>query len=192
MSGTWASGWALNDIVTAGEFAKGVGCVADTTLGIAAASFDFTSLPSTYAHLIIVLYARGDLAATTVNVFARFNNDNTANYDYQQTSASAAATTVSESFGQTSMFVGNCAGSTAGANLFGHLDILTSNYANASNNKLARALWAQKIGTASGNLQAGAVTSFWRSNAAINRITLLPGTGNFVAGSRCSIYAMGA
>ena len=32
----------------------------------------------------------------------------------------------------------------------------------------------------------------WRSTAAINRVTVFPATGNFIAGTRLTIYGMGA
>lgn len=192
MPGTWASGWITGDVVTAAEFKKGVGCVADTTLGASAASIDFTSLPTTYAHLLVVVYARSDRAATLDTVGGRFNGDSAANYDYQYAGGSGATTSAAESLGATSFYVGDMPGNTAGANLFSTSVFTVSHYAGSSNNKSTVGHNLVKIGTASGNLSARVIGGAWRSSAAINRITLVSVLGNFVAGTRASVYVFGA
>lgn len=192
MSGTWTTDWATNDVVTAAEFRKSMGCVADSTLVGSAASIDFTGIPTTYAHLMIVVYARGDTAASSTNLLARLNNDSAANYDNQFLSSQAAVSTASESLAATALTCGAIPAATAGANLFGQAEILVAHYAGAANNKSTRTVWGMKIGTASTNLNVGDNTGFWRSSAAINRVTLFPAAGNFVAGTRVSIYVMGS
>ncbi len=84
--------------------------LADTTLGVAAASIDFTSIPQTFAHLMLALYGRGDTAVVNQFVRIRFNNDSGANYDYQEIHAAAAAVTASEGLAQTSAVAGVCPG----------------------------------------------------------------------------------
>lgn len=192
MTGTWASGWATGDIVTAAEFKKGVGAIFDTTLGGAAANIDVTSISATYAHLLLTLYSRSDAATALVAGLMRFNGDSAANYDYQYVQGQAATASAAESFGASSLTIGNIAGNTAGANLFGTQEIFIPHYAGASNNKGFIALSANKIGVATTNITVNLFGGSWRSNAAINRITLLPGSGSFMAGTRLTIYAMGA
>jgi hypothetical protein len=57
--------------VTAAEFRKSMGCVADSTLGIAAASFDFTGLPTTYAHLMVVISGSATTRPSRPTAFLR-------------------------------------------------------------------------------------------------------------------------
>lgn len=192
MTGTWATDWATNDVVAASEFRKSLGCVYDSTLGVAAATIDITPIPITYAHLLVVLYGRGDTAAASTTVLMRFNADSAANYDYQLMFASAATASASETFGSTSVPVGTLEAATAGANLFSMAEIVIPHYANAANNKTARSISCSKTGTSTGNLQALSAAMFWRSSAAINRLTFLPAAGNFAAGTRCSVYVMGS
>lgn len=192
MPATWTSGWASGDIVTAAEFTKGMGAIYDTTLTGVAANVDVTGIVGTYAHLRVVTYARSDLAAGNSSINLRFNNDTAANYDIQYSGASTGTPAAFETFAATSIQVGTIPANTAGANLFGAAIIDIPHYAGSANNKVTVAKSSHKQGVAVGNLQAAVFAGFWRSNAAINRITFLPGGGNFQIGTRITIYASGS
>lgn len=192
MTGTWATDWATNDVVTAAEFRKSMGCVFDSTLGVSAATIDITPIPTTYAHLLVDMYLRGDTAATSTVVLVRLNGDSGANYDVQTVNGSAAAVTAAEAFAQTSMNLFSCPANTAPANVFGGSTLTLHNYGQATNNKELTSEANLKLSTASGGLTRAAACGFWRSNAAVNRITILPTAGNFVAGSRVSVYVLGS
>lgn len=192
MTGTWPASWATGDVVLASEFKKGIGAIADTTLGGSAANVDLTSIVGTYAHLLIIVYARGDTAAASTGLNMQFNGDTAANYDYQQLVGSAAAVVTSENFAQVRISHGQIPANTAGANLFNASVIFIPHYAGSTNNKVALSMTSLKTGTASGNILNYLNGGFWRSNAAITRVTLIPATGNFVAGTRVSLYGMGA
>ena len=182
---------ATGDLIAAAQLNGLPVRIADTTVaGASVASIDFTSIPSVYAHLLIVAYLRSAIVGTADSVFVRLNNDSGANYDHQHLYGSAATATASETFGGTQVVAGECPGSTAGANLFGQLDIWLPHYVNAANNKVLRSFSAHKIGTASGNLKALNVAGFWRSNAAISRVTLLASGGNLEIGSRATLYGL--
>lgn len=194
MPATWAADWSVGDVVTKTEFRKSLGCVADSTLGVAAASFDFTGLPTTYAHLMIVCQLRGDTVATTVDAYARFNGDTAANYDWQYVRASAAAVTAAESFASatTGLYLGSASAASATASVASVHMIDVPNYGGTTFNKATHTRTAIKLGTSTTNLNAFELGGFWRSTAAINRITVFPVSGNFAAGSRCSVYVMGS
>lgn len=192
MTGTWPTGWATGDIETAAEFKKGIGSISDTTLGGSAANIDITSISATYAHLLVVAYTRGDAAAASTGLRLQFNGDTAANYDSQSLTGNAALTIAGEAFGLTVLGAGSIPANTAGANLFSANVLFIPHYAGAANNKVCLALNSLKVGTTTGLLFSIFQHGFWRSNAAINRITFLPTTGNFVAGTRITIYGMGA
>lgn len=141
---------------------------------------------------MLSIYARGDAAAGVENVVVQFNGDAAANYDTQDLRGNAAATSASEAFAGSSIIVGLCPAATAGANLFSTIEAFIPNYAGSTNNKQVVSISASKSGTTTGNLFVDIFGGSWRSNAAINRITILPASGNFVAGSRVTLYAMGA
>jgi hypothetical protein len=171
---------------------KGIGAISDTTLGGSAANVDITSISATYAHLLIVTYARGDAAAAGTNLNLRFNGDAAANYDWQTLSASAAVINAAEAFAQAQITLGLMPAISAGANLFNAQCFFIPHYAGSANNKLALAITSYKSGTTTGLMANTLAGGFWRSAAAINRITLLPAAGNFVAGTRVSLYGMGS
>src|SRR5437879_836374 len=70
--------------------------LADTTLGVAAATIDFLSIPATFAHLLLELYGRGDTALTAANVNIRFNGDSAANYHWQNLDGGGATAQASD------------------------------------------------------------------------------------------------
>jgi hypothetical protein len=181
---------ATGELITAAQLNGLPVMIANSTLSGDAANIDFTSIPSHYAHLMVVCYARGDTAATTTNLLVRFNNDSGGNYDYQRVSGVAAAATAGESFAQTSCLVAAIPANTADANLFGATTFDVPHYANTANNKDLSSQYANKITTTTGNLNVSAVAGFWRSSAAITRITLLPAAGNLRSGSRATLYGL--
>lgn len=165
--------------------------VGDTEVTVAAASIAFTSIAADWRHLLLVVYARGDTAAITTQLQARLNADSAANYDHQAGNFGAAAATAAETFAATSMQFGTMPAGTAGADLFsGHVVVLP-HYASARN-KMAVGFAGRKSGTATGNMSWHAYAGFWRSNAAITQVTLLPGAGNFDVGTVATLYGMGS
>ena len=160
-----------------------------TLLTAAAASFDFTGIPATFAHLMVIGYLRGANAAGLITILQRFNNDSAANYDWQNLGGSGAAASGFESFATTGGF-DTAPAATAPANLFATVRLVIPHYANTANNKAIVRSREAKTGTSSLSLAAGPSAGFWRSNAAINRVTILPAAGNWAAGSAATILAL--
>lgn len=192
-TGTWALGWATNDVVSAAEFAKGVGCIYDTT-SAGAASIDATSLVGTYAHLLVIAYLRSDTAAQSTGVIVRLNNDSGANYGSQHAFASGVTASSTSSITDTSLFGGVSVvpGASSPASGLGALVIVIPHYAGTANFKSATMDGGFACGSATTDNRVSAAAGIWRSAVAVNRITVSLGAGNIVSGSRLSIYAMGA
>ncbi len=182
---------AMWDTYIKDNFNTGIPVVlGNTTLGANAASIDFTGIPPDWAHLLVVAYLRGDVGAVATPINVRFNSDTGNNYDRQYDLGTGSTASAGESFAQTWAQVGNCAGGNAGANLFGALTLDIPFYSQASNNKVISSSWAGKWGTSSGNMESGMMSAFWRSSAAITTVSLMPTSGNFVSGSRVTLYGM--
>lgn len=193
MTNTWATGFQSGPpAVTAAEFAKGVGAIYNTTVGAPAASVDITGIVSNYAHLLIIAYLRGDAALTSLNPLIRFNNDSSAIYDWQNLDGAGATASASTAAAQTSGRLGYAPGSTATADVFGLVTAVIPHYAGSLDQKVYGSEYFHKHGTASGSMFTGKMAGFWRSAAAINRVTLIPSSGNWDIGSRVTVYAMGA
>lgn len=197
MSGTWASDWVTGDVVVASEFRKSLGCVSDTTLAIATASFDITGLPTTYAHLRVVCQVRGDTAATAVTVRMRMNNDSTAVYDSETSAAvGGSALSGSEALAATSASLGDVPAATASSGVPGQVVVDISNYGGVVFASKPWTCQSHRIATkaTTGNIVAGFSGGSWNAAvaAAISRLTIFPSSGNFAIGSRCSVYVMGS
>jgi len=167
--------------------------IADTILGASAASIDFTSIPQTFAHLLLVVQARGDAVATNVDLFARCNGDAAGNYDYEQAFASASAMAVAESLATAGgLYLGGIAAASASA--AGHNGCsfaVIPNYAKTTLEKLATIINSYKYGTTTGTVRAQLLAAFWRSTVAINQLTVRPSSGNLAAGTRATLIGMG-
>lgn len=193
MTGTWPLGWATGDVEVAAQYGKGIGSIFDTTLGGSAANVDITSIVGTYAHLLLAVYGRSDQAAATIeSSLLRLNGDATANYDYQILHGNASSALAIEGFTVSSINIGNVPAASAGANLFGCQLVFLPHYAGSTNNKVVNVLSSSKVGTTTSLMDTSVSAGFWRSSAAITRITLLPASGNFIAGTRVTLYALGA
>jgi hypothetical protein len=136
---------------------------------------------------------RYDAAATSTGLRLRLNNDSGSNYDNMAMYASGSTVSALEELATTSIRVsGALPGASAPANVFGGHETLIANYGNAVNQKTVTSSSSGKRGTATGDLFVERTSSFWRSNSAINRIAVLAVSGNLVAGTRVTIYGMGA
>lgn len=173
---TWAGGWVA---------------IFDSTLGASAASIDITGIASTFAHLKLIIQARGDTAASNVDIRMRMNNDSSALYASQYVRGVAAAASAQESVSATSTIVGTIAAASATAGHSGVSEIVIPNYAGTTffKNWTGYSGWTQAITTS--NMADQSISGVWASTAAINRLTLLPGAGNFIAGTRCTVYGLG-
>jgi hypothetical protein len=161
--------------------------LADTTLGGATATIAFSSIPATFAHLLLVGQGRGDTAATATNLNLRLNGDSATNYSTQQVQGSSATASAAVTTAQTSAGIASMAAASATAGVFSPVFAFLPNYAGtvAQKDLLALDLF---IGTPVVQLIGG----HWASTSAINSITLLPGAGNFIAGTRFTLYGLPA
>ena len=185
----------MNSGATAPEWASGgAQLITETVLGVDTASFDFTSIPATYRHLLVVWSLRTDAAAAIDTASTNFNNDTTnANYDREFLQAAASSTTALEKLATTASRSGaTITGNTAPASQFGHGQMLVHNYANVNFFKVASiegSQWSAR--TTNGMLHYWNVMG-WANTAAINRLTFTPVTGtNFKAQSVVALYGIG-
>jgi len=167
----------------------GIWRIADSTLGAAATSIDFPSIPQTYAHLQLVCSLRGDAAAATAGVQLRINGDAGATYFVERLRATAGTVSAFEGL-TTTGFLADISGGTAPANHFSPVVFELPNYRIAGLAKAA--VWTEGYLSA---VAAGGVTfqngfGAWHVAGAITRLTLVASTGNLVSGSRATLYGL--
>lgn len=125
--------------------------------------------------------ARSD-NATAPNIRLQFNSDTAANYAYHAVYGNGSSVASFGSSSATFTFIGESSSTAETTGIFyGTIaDIL--DYANTNKNKTVRGL----MGSAYALLRSG----LWNNTAAISTMVLTPSSGNFVAGSRFSLYGV--
>jgi hypothetical protein len=133
--------------------------------------------------------ARGDQVATSTIINLQFNADTGSNYDRQTMNAGGASVSGSELLASTAMAIGSAVAASGTSDAAGSGVIWINDYRGAlqktyfSVNDLPRA-------TTSGNVFTQNFSGRWRSTAAITSITLTLASGNFVSGSKFSLYGI--
>ena len=152
--------------------------IATTTLGSAANTITFSSIPATYTDLKIVWFG----IQSTSQFRFRFNNDTATNYSYNVLQGDGTSASSSRFATQSFIYASTSAAATYGA--FMSIDVMS--YA-GSTNKTALVTTSRDL-NGSGSVDRG--IGLWRSTAAINRVDLYLGSGNMNAGATATLYGI--
>lgn len=167
--------------------------IATTTLGSAAASYTFSSIPSTYTDLVLVMVAATTNTSSTFP-YMRFNGDSNTNYSGTElygngtSAASARDTNRARGWIGFDVSISNTVGdSVSTVNLM--------NYSNSTTYKT----WLSRSNRASSALDysgTDAIVGLWRNTSAITSIEIRNSRGdidyNFAAGSTFTLYGIAA
>ena len=152
------------------------GLITRTPIDTDTSTITFSSIPDTYDHLEVTVYARATRGSAMTDVVnMTFNTDTTAaNYDHQE--LQAAATTISANTDAANYRIGVYPASSEGANEFSVGTTTIYNYKSTDRNKLRL--------TVMGSTERVLLYSRrWESDAAINQIVLTASNGSFSDGS---------
>lgn len=157
-----------------------------------ASSIDFTSIPSTYTDLLLKISSRGasngnGTSGVWDSIRTRFNNDSATNYVHKHLLTIDSATPVSLQDAADSSLVAWTDYNGATTNTFGNMEIYIPNYT-SSNQKSTSTDEVMEYNGSYGvwALEAGK----WSGTAAINRITIILGAGNFAQYSSAYLYGI--
>lgn len=158
------------------------------TVSGSAATFDLTSIPSTYQHLelrCILKDARGTYNDS--ESYMRFNNDTVNNYALHRLigNGSSATSEAVTSSGAYSIPIHTA--SSVQSNVFSACVIQILDYASTSKYKTVRILNGYDF-NGSGNIEFQ--SGLWMSTSAINRITFTPLTANYNANAQVALYGI--
>lgn len=163
--------------------------ISTQTLGSAAGTVTFSSIPSTYTDLVIVVNNKLTVASSRF-IALQFNSDTGANYSSTYIYGDGTTVASGRSTGITSARIGNGSSSTSNpAITVAHI----MNYANTTTYKTT-------IGRSSGDNYAIVYGSLWRGSTgsatqAISSITILcdsTGGTTFATGSTFTLYGIKA
>jgi hypothetical protein len=154
----------------------------------AGATYDFQSIPAAWTHLLLVCALQTGSGAAFDDVYLRLNNDSAANYYDERIRGFGTTVSGTERLGATSIRIGECSGgATAG---FATIVCLLSKYGAAQIHSVASFNFGGR-NTATTNQVTWICGGWWNSPSIINRITLIPQTGSFVAGAGAWLYGLG-
>jgi len=169
--------------------------ISQTTLGSPAASYTFSSIPSTYKSLQLRMTLRDSSSGTSTGYMAlRFNGDTSSTYAYHQLYNSFGSVSENGAASQTFIQVqgGNMAGN-ATANVFAPSITDIVDYASTSKYKTLKSFAGGDTNGGSGYAEIGFSSGLWQSTAAINSITVYVGSPsgyNINTGSTLSLYGV--
>jgi len=161
-------------------------------LAAASANIDFADIPQTFNHLRLIGSLRGDAAAANVLCLLRFNGDSATNYDTQTVRGSGTTASAAWSTAASGVAITIPAASAAAVTI-GPVTVDIPTYRGSGRrNALLTSGWnAAASGTpSSGDVRVDTAFGTWRNGAAINRVTLAPGSGNLAAGSTATLYGI--
>lgn len=169
--------------------------IATVSVGVGGtAAAEFTSIPSTYAHLQIRAIGKSDSNTNTFETTRiQFNSDTGANYSWHQlytvngTVYAGAGTSASLMYSFDFPFSGSNYTNIFGA---GVIDIL--DYANTNKYKTMRTLGGVDSNSASVDYGLNFVSGNWRSTNAITSIKIYPQSGNWARYSHFALYGIKA
>ena len=162
--------------------------IADTTLASAAADITFSSIASTYNHLMIIISGRCSSASFNgTDLYVQLNGDSSSNYKISRNTKYAGAgtaITIEGASGQTNMFMGNLWCGTAQANSNASAQMIFPNYKLTTLQKtmlFTGGSFTDACGFGSGYAQ-------WGNTAAITSILIKSNGGNLDVGTRATLY----
>ena len=165
--------------------------IASQTLGSAAASVTFSSIPSTYTDLVLVI--AGKNTASGYGWGLQFNSDTGADYSWTMMEGSGTAATSTRgggtgATGQSIYFVSNQGISDSQGNAIVNIQ----NYANTTTYKTPVLRENNPSSTTYPGLSAS--VGLWRNTSAINAVTLMvPAAGTTIAaGTTATLYGITA
>lgn len=161
--------------------------IASQTLGSDTATVTFSSIPSTYTDLRIVVSSRctGAQNSSGMDALAYYNSDQGTNYSQTQMYGNGSTAGSNRNTNITYSYVGIT--SNASANDWPMFTFDIMNYANTSTYKTTLA----RVNSAS--YSTSARVTLWRSTAAISSITLYPELSlSFKTGSQFTLYGIAA
>lgn len=153
--------------------------IATTTLGSNTTEISFTSIPSTYTDLVLILNTK---FVTAQSLTLRLNSDTASNYSNTQLYGTGTSALSVRNTGNSYMFLAAISTEWS-TNIFNF-----NNYSNTTTNKTVLVRQSPGIYDVAANI------GLWRSTAAISTIAIqaFTTTTNFVTGTVATLYGIKA
>lgn len=165
--------------------------IATGTVGVSSTSsvITFSSIPSTYAHLQLRMFARATASNT---MFVRFNNDSGAtNYDNHRMNGNGSTVGADARINYSALFVSSRGYGVPSTALIGSaivMDIL--DYTNTNKYKVTRTLSGQELNNSNSDIEF--TSGSWKNTGAINRIDVSIDSSTLAQYTHIALYGIKA
>jgi hypothetical protein len=156
--------------------------IATTTLGTAAATITFSSIPATYTDLRLVLVGTSTSATPSINV--RFNSDSGNNYSFTILYGDGTSAASSRDVNFSSIYAAQWSGLSSTVPTFFSVDIFS--YAGSTNKSCLVEGSFDKNGSGTVERMIG----LWRNTAAINTVSLTTSSSTMATGTTATLYGI--
>jgi hypothetical protein len=163
--------------------------ISSQTLGSAAASVTFSSIPATYTDLVLRMSGRSDSGSNQTDFYVTLNSDTASNYSTVTLRGEGNAaysdifSNITPLFRDTFIVGGNATAST-----FGSAEMYIPSYTVSQNKPISVMSVTENNIASTVRMVAGA--SLWRNNSAINSIKIETIGSNMVSGSSFYLYGI--
>jgi hypothetical protein len=154
------------------------------TLGTAAASIEFTSIPQTFTDICFLVSPR--LTGSTDTLLFAFNSS-TSNFSGRFLQGNGAAASSSTFSGSTARFAGSAPGTDFTASTFGNNSVYIPNYTGSTNKSYSLDYTIENNATTGFQ---GIIAGLWSDTSAITSVSFTPNSGNFATGTIISLYGI--
>jgi peptide methionine sulfoxide reductase MsrA len=150
--------------------------IATTTLGSAASSITFSSIPATYTDLRLVLFFNSDAPRI------QLNSDTGSNYSETRLRGDGSSASSIRNTSQTVARIANESSSSE----WNMTTVDIFSYAGSTHKTYLCQFSQDKNGTGA----SGVMVGLWRDTSAINTILIFPASGNFDTGTTATLYGI--
>ena len=154
--------------------------------------FDFQGIPQNFRSLQIRLLARGDTAAFVTSLCIRMNGDGGASSYYTGGRMLSNGLSVTPTDGALGSYLecGRVPAASATANIAGHNVVEIGFYRDTTFHKVVQGVSGFNGNYSAGNAYEGVWGGQWLNTGPIDRLSLFPLAGSFIAGSICTLYGL--
>jgi hypothetical protein len=156
--------------------------ISTQTLGTAASSVTFSSIPQTYTDLVLVV--NHSTTGSNPSIVARFNSDTASNYSRTRIAGDGSVTNSGRGSSETTLGLSTYVGSSSTA--IGTMICNILNYANSTTYKTC----ITRNNAASHGTEAS--VTLWRSTSAITTFLVSVDSSSFATGSTFTLYGVKA
>ena len=166
--------------------------ISTTTLTGTSASIVFSSLTQSYKHLHLRITMRGDVAATQTPFYLRLNSDSGTNYSRHWLRSDGSSTlSANAGNGESAIWQNYTLGASSTSSAFTSAIIDILDYSSNNKNTTVRTVIGSHGGSG-GHTAVSLSSGGWYNTAAVTNLNMYLASGNFIAGSRFSLYGVKA